>query len=143
MKKTFKMRGIVIIDEIDLHLHPNAQRQLIIDLSEVFRNIQFIVATHSPIPLLGAPKNSCFFKVEREKDTGIEIINLNDIDVYHLMPNTLLTSDLFGMNSLFSRTQKSYKQIRTEQHYKDIALNDEVKKELTEIANQLKNNEKS
>lgn len=133
-----ELRGIVIIDEIDLHLHPNAQRQLIIDLSEVFRNIQFIVATHSPIPLLGAPKNSCFFKVEREKETGIEIINLNDIDVYHLMPNTLLTSDLFGMNSLFSRTQKSDKQIRTEQHYKDIALNDEVKKELTEIANQLK-----
>ena len=133
-----ELRGIVIIDEIDLHLHPNAQRQLVIDLSEVFRNIQFIVATHSPIPLLGAPKNSCFFKVEREKETGIEIINLNDIDVYHLMPNTLLTSDLFGMNSLFSRTQKSGKQIRTEQHYKDIALNDEVKKELTEIANQLK-----
>jgi predicted ATPase len=133
-----ELRGIVIIDEIDLHLHPNAQRQLIIDLSEVFRNIQFIVATHSPIPLLGAPKNSCFFKVEREKETGIEIINLNDIDVYHLMPNTLLTSDLFGMNSLFSRTQKSDKQIRTEQHYKDIALNDEVKKELTKIANQLK-----
>jgi predicted ATPase len=133
-----ELRGIVIIDEIDLHLHPNAQRQLIIDLSEVFRNIQFIVATHSPIPLLGAPKNSCFFKVEREKGIGIEIINLNEIDVYHLMPNTLLTSDLFGMNSLFSRTQKSDKQIRTEQHYKDTVLNDEIKKELTEIANQLK-----
>jgi guanylate kinase len=43
------------------------------------------------------------------------------------------------MNSLFSRTQKSDKEIRTEQHYKDIVLNDEVKKELTEIANQLKN----
>jgi predicted ATPase len=86
-----ELRGIVIIDEIDLHLHPNAQRQLIIDLSEVFRNIQFIVATHSPIPLLGAPKNSCFFKVERETETGIEIVNLNEIDVYHLMPNTLLT----------------------------------------------------
>lgn len=134
-----ELRGIVIIDEIDLHLHPNAQRQLIIDLSEVFRNIQFIVATHSPIPLLGAPKNSCFFKIEREKDTGIEIINLNEIDVYHLMPNTLLTSDLFGMNTLFSRSKKSEKEIRTEQHYRDIVLNDEVKKELTEIANKLKN----
>lgn len=134
-----ELRGIVIIDEIDLHLHPNAQRQLIIDLSEVFRNIQFIVATHSPIPLLGAPKNSCFFKIEREKNSGIEIINLNDIDVYHLLPNTLLSSDLFGMNTLFSRPKKSDKEIRTEQHYKDIVLNDEVKKELTEIANQLKN----
>lgn len=138
-----ELRGIVIIDEIDLHLHPNAQRQLIIDLSEVFRNVQFIVATHSPIPLLGAPQNSRFFKVERELETGIEIIDLNDIDVYHLLPNTILTSDLFGMNSLFTRAQKSEKPIRTEQHYKDIKLNDNVKRELTEIANQLRRNEKS
>ena len=138
-----ELRGIVIIDEIDLHLHPKAQRQLIMDLSEVFRNVQFIVATHSPIPLLGAPQNSRFFKIERELETGIEIIDLNDIDVYHLLPNTILTSDLFGMNSLFSRDQKSDKPIRTEQHYKDIKLNDDVRKELTEIANHLKRNEKS
>ena len=133
-----ELKGIVIIDEIDLHLHPNAQRQLIIDLSEVFRDVQFIVATHSPIPLLGAPKNSCFFRVEREVDTGIEIVNLSDIDVYHLMPNTILTSDLFGMNNLFLRTEETGHLIRTEQHYKDIVINDEVKKELIEIANQLK-----
>ena len=49
------------------------------------------------------------------------------------MPNTLLTSDLFGMNTLFSRSKKSEKEIRTEQHYRDIVLNDEIKKELTEI----------
>ncbi|HSC54470.1 MAG TPA: AAA family ATPase [Phnomibacter sp.] len=134
-----ELRGIVIIDEIDLHLHPNAQRQLIIDLTDVFRNVQFIVATHSPIPLLGAPQNSQFFRIERELETGIEIIDLNDIEVYHLLPNTILTSDLFGMNSLFSRDQSSDKPIRTEQHYKEIKLNDEVKMELIEIANQLRN----
>lgn len=138
-----ELTGIVIIDEIDLHLHPNAQRQLIIDLSEVFRNIQFIVATHSPIPLLGAPRNSCFFKVERDHEDGIELINLNEIDVYHLMPNTLLSSDLFGMNNLFDRKENTDKSLRTERYYKDIILNDVVKKELSEIALQLKKNEKS
>ncbi len=134
-----ELRGIVIIDEIDLHLHPNAQRQLIIDLSEAFRSVQFIVATHSPIPLLGAPKNSCFFKVERDNADGIELVDLNDIDVYHLMPNALLTSDLFGVNSLFTRSEDSAKSIRTENHIREIKLNDEVKKELAAIAERLRN----
>jgi predicted ATP-binding protein involved in virulence len=43
-----KSRGIVMIDEIDLHLHPNWQRHVITDLKNAFPNIQFIVTTHSP-----------------------------------------------------------------------------------------------
>ncbi len=41
-------KGIVIIDEIDLHLHPKWQRRIIPTLTRVFTNIQFIVSTHSP-----------------------------------------------------------------------------------------------
>jgi len=41
-------KGIVIIDEIDLHLHPKWQRRIIPTLMRVFSNIQFIVSTHSP-----------------------------------------------------------------------------------------------
>lgn len=40
--------GIVMIDEIDLHLHPAWQRVIISKLTEVFPNCQFIVSTHSP-----------------------------------------------------------------------------------------------
>ncbi|MBQ8517128.1 MAG: AAA family ATPase [Akkermansia sp.] len=40
--------GIILIDELDLHLHPRWQRRAIIGLSEVFPNIQFIISTHSP-----------------------------------------------------------------------------------------------
>jgi predicted ATP-binding protein involved in virulence len=40
--------GVVVIDEIDLHLHPRWQRRIIQTLSRVFNNIQFIVSTHSP-----------------------------------------------------------------------------------------------
>jgi predicted ATP-binding protein involved in virulence len=40
--------GIVLIDEIELHLHPNWQRKIIPSLTRTFPNCQFIVTTHSP-----------------------------------------------------------------------------------------------
>lgn len=40
--------GIILIDEIDLHLHPEWQRSILSKLSNVFPNCQFIVSTHSP-----------------------------------------------------------------------------------------------
>ncbi len=43
-----KGEGIILIDEIDLHLHPAWQRRAITKLTEVFPNVQFVVTTHSP-----------------------------------------------------------------------------------------------
>lgn len=40
--------GIVLIDELELHLHPKWQREIIRKLPKVFPNIQFVVSTHSP-----------------------------------------------------------------------------------------------
>ncbi len=40
--------GIVLIDEIELHLHPHWQRQIIPWLMETFTNCQFVITTHSP-----------------------------------------------------------------------------------------------
>ena len=40
--------GIVLIDELDLHLHPKWQRRIIEDLRRTFPKIQFIATTHSP-----------------------------------------------------------------------------------------------
>jgi predicted ATP-binding protein involved in virulence len=40
--------GVVLIDEIDMHLHPNWQKTVIADFKRTFPNIQFIVTTHSP-----------------------------------------------------------------------------------------------
>lgn len=39
--------GVVIIDEIDLHLHPEWQKRILDDLTSIFPNIQFIVSTHA------------------------------------------------------------------------------------------------
>jgi len=41
--------AIVLIDELDLHLHPKWQRRVRRDLSQVFPRVQFIVTTHSPV----------------------------------------------------------------------------------------------
>jgi predicted ATP-binding protein involved in virulence len=40
--------GVVLIDEIDLHLHPRWQRHVIDDLRQVFPKVQFFATTHSP-----------------------------------------------------------------------------------------------
>lgn len=40
--------GIVLIDEIDLHLHPAWQQRILGDLTKIFPKIQFIVSTHAP-----------------------------------------------------------------------------------------------
>ncbi|MCG9790714.1 AAA family ATPase [Vibrio mediterranei] len=44
-------KGVVIIDELDLHLHPQWQQAVIYNLEDTFPNIQFIVSTHSPLIL--------------------------------------------------------------------------------------------
>ena len=41
-------KGIVLIDEVELHMHPSWQRRILHVLKEVFPNIQFIITTHSP-----------------------------------------------------------------------------------------------
>jgi predicted ATP-binding protein involved in virulence len=48
-KETLKMTpGVVVIDELDLSLHPTWQRRIVRILKELFPKIQFICATHSP-----------------------------------------------------------------------------------------------
>ena len=41
--------GIVVVDEIDLHLHPLWQARILRDLRDIFPNVQFIVTTHAPV----------------------------------------------------------------------------------------------
>ena len=48
-KDPLAARGVLIVDEIDLHLHPVWQRQLRNFLSDMFPNFQFILTTHSPL----------------------------------------------------------------------------------------------
>ena len=53
-------KGIVLIDEIELHLHPQWQREVLPALQKTFPNIQFIVTTHSPQVLSRVHKDDIF-----------------------------------------------------------------------------------
>ncbi|MFL6195235.1 MAG: AAA family ATPase [Thermoanaerobaculia bacterium] len=48
-----ELRGIVLLDEIDLHLHPTWQRKIVPLLRRIFPKLQFIVNSHSPLVLAG------------------------------------------------------------------------------------------
>lgn len=65
--------GIILIDEIDLHLHPSWQRAIIPCLTNTFPNIQFILTTHSPQVLSNVPMENVFrlkdFKLLHPKPT--------------------------------------------------------------------------
>lgn len=61
--------GIVLIDEPDIHLHPEWQWLLVGALQEVFPNIQFIIASHSPI-ILASVKNGTIIDVDDIHDVS-------------------------------------------------------------------------
>lgn len=61
--------GIILIDEIDLHLHPKWQRMIVPKLLEVFPNCQFIISTHSPHVITHVQPESLFLL--RQTDLGI------------------------------------------------------------------------
>lgn len=61
-----KASGIVLIDEIDMHLHPKWQWNIINALRNVFPNVQFIAATHSPI-LFASAKDVWLIDVDAEE----------------------------------------------------------------------------
>lgn len=48
-----EINGIVIIDEIEKHLHPTLQRKIVGRLQEKFKGVQFIISTHSPLCVSG------------------------------------------------------------------------------------------
>jgi predicted ATP-binding protein involved in virulence len=61
--------AIVLIDEIDLHLHPEWQRKIIRYLSDLFPNIQFIVTAHSPL-IVQSAENINLVMLEKDEETG-------------------------------------------------------------------------
>jgi hypothetical protein len=129
------LAGIVLIDEIDIHLHPKWQRKLPQILHEYFPYVQFIVTTHSPVPLLGAPGNSRLFVVKRESKSGICAERLDaKVPLRNLLPNTILTSPIFGFDDIIPESNKSLKDLRTETNYAEVIKNDKTQEQLQAIA---------
>lgn len=126
------LEGIVLIDEFELHLHPKYQKLFVEKLTELFPKIQFIVSTHSPIPLLGAPANSVIINVTRTKEEGIQA-KLLDIDFSVLTPNTILSSPIFGFQDLIPNSKSNDKMIRTEDTFAEVEFNDQLKSNINKF----------
>jgi len=60
MENPLEGKGIILIDEIELHLHPTWQGKVVNALSATFPNIQFIVTTHSPLVINHVKRESLF-----------------------------------------------------------------------------------
>ncbi len=78
--------GIVLIDEIDMHLHPTWQRSVIGNLNKTFPNCQFILTTHSPIVISETP-NLLVYALD---DGGITKLN----NLYGMDVNDVLLSEM-------------------------------------------------
>ena len=61
--------AVVLVDEIDLHLHPKWQRDLVPTLSKIFPNVQFIVTTHSP-HVLQSMEDVNLYVLRRDAESG-------------------------------------------------------------------------
>lgn len=69
--------GIVLIDEIDMHLHPSWQQTVLLDLQKAFPKVQFIVTTHSP-QVLGSVLPDSIRVLEWEKEfVGVRRVNFS------------------------------------------------------------------
>ncbi|MFU1991963.1 AAA family ATPase [Priestia megaterium] len=88
--------GIVIIDEIDAHLHPSWKMRIVSQLRRAFPHMQFIVTSHDPLCLRGMKYGEI---AVMKKDKG-QIDVMKDLpDPTGLRIDQILTSDLFGMDS--------------------------------------------
>lgn len=64
-KHNYNLEGIVMIDEIETHLHLELQKKILPILTELFPNIQFIVTTHSPF-ILNSLDNAVIYDLEKK-----------------------------------------------------------------------------
>lgn len=94
-----KIKGIVVIDEVELHLHTNLQRKVLPKLLHMFPKVQFVISSHSPLFLLGMD----------------EFYGKDGYEIYQ-MPRGLKTS-----SEGFSEFEKAYNYLaETERHQQDI-----------------------
>jgi len=95
-KKLVENHGVVLIDEVDLHLHPAWQRTVLPTLSKALPNVQFIVTTHSPL-VVGSLEAANLFVLENT-DKGT-IVTRRPEKVHGASAEQILLSPYFGLDS--------------------------------------------
>lgn len=95
-QKLRQTRGIVMVDEIDLHLHPEWQRTVVPVLAEALPKIQFIFTTHSPL-VVGSLTSQNLFVLDLEDDATV--IKRLPEKVQGKSSEQILLSPYFGLES--------------------------------------------
>ena len=99
-KTAVRRSGVVLIDEIDAHLHPAWQREIGFWLKRHFPNIQFLVTTHSPIICQAADWNGLFVLPEPGSgDTPRPLSEEEYRKVIASRPDTILLTSAFGLEN--------------------------------------------
>ncbi|WP_322844117.1 AAA family ATPase [Pseudomonas sp. B33.4] len=99
--------GIVLIDEVDLHLHPRWQRSLIRQLSETFPNCQFVLTTHSPLVISDAKDVLVYVLKDGElhEHNGLYGLDANQV-LLEVMNTDIRNSDVqIRLNRLLNEVQ--------------------------------------
>lgn len=124
--------GIVLIDEIELHLHPAWQRVVIHQLKETFPNCQFLISTHSP-QVLGDGMNSGIFAITPKSDDENNKVNLIEPigNLYGADSNRVL-DEYMGAGTRTSGVSDLFKEL-----FRQIELKNW--QQVTQISGQLEN----
>lgn len=122
--------GIVLIDEIDMHLHPTWQARLVRALKDIFPKIQFIMTTHSPSILQSLDKNEIIaLGIDEDANTYVKELDLGE---YGLQGWTLeeILQDVMGMPSttseIFKNTMDAFDKAMMEENIPEIKKNYEL-----------------
>ena len=108
--------GVVLIDEVDLHLHPKWQERVLEDLQHVFPNIQFIVTTHAPV-VVASVKQREQLRMLREGDNGRLHVDMPGSEVYGQTSARIL-EQVMGANDVRADVKTTIEEI-------DDALDDD------------------
>jgi predicted ATPase len=96
-KKLVESCGLVLVDEIDLLLHPEWQRSVIQSLSENLPKLQFVFTTHSPI-VASSVETKNVFVMEATTD-GSAVVKQYDENIYGLTSEQVLLSSYFDLET--------------------------------------------
>jgi energy-coupling factor transporter ATP-binding protein EcfA2 len=106
------MPGVILVDEIDAHLHPGWQQEIIGALSKTFPKLQFILTTHSPL-ITGTLERANINLVTRHGSRP-PVVEPPRLEMYGLSSDQILRTDLFGLESTrdesFARELRSLQQ---------------------------------
>ena len=91
--------GILLIDEIEQHLHPLWQRYFVQRLHEMFPNTQIIASTHTPLAASGVAdiESGLLVKLDRSPENGVQAKLINKEELYGKRADQVLTSEAFGL----------------------------------------------